>query len=180
MTTLKIPVTGVCGDRRVLRAWATVRDDAFGRRQLEHRWCRHTHGYACRKVGPAHARVTLFLHQAVHRHYHGPTPADHEIDHANRDKLDCTPENLRAVTHGANLVNAKLPRHNTTGFRGVSRHKPGGKWLAKVQVDNRGVNLGLYATPEAAAVAVNRAYAEHWPHVDPPNRITRRPPCTAS
>lgn len=52
-----------------------------------------------------------------------------------------------------NLDNIILRDSNTSGFRGVSFHKKAQKWVA--QIENRGGNnyIGLFSTPEEAAVA---------------------------
>lgn len=173
--TMRLAVTGIVGDRVVVRDWAVIRDDDFGRELLRHRWHLHNAGYARRRGPGGH----VFLHAVVYRHYFGALPRDREVDHVNRVKLDCTPENLRPLTHGENLTNSKLHRHNRSGFRGVSWHAPAGAWVATVSRAGRKRYLGLFDSPEAAAEAVNRFFARHWPHVEPPNRI-RRQPCIGS
>lgn len=54
-----------------------------------------------------------------------------------------------------------LRRSNTSGFRGVSLHRPTGKWSAEVWVDGKKLRLGLYGSKEDAARAVDAALIAH-------------------
>ncbi len=78
---------------------------------------------------------------------------DGEIDHRNRDRLDNRLCNLRLCTHAQNIRNRGIPRHNTSGFLGVSFHKASGRWRGHVQLNGKQYSAGYYATAPAAAVA---------------------------
>lgn len=73
-----------------------------------------------------------------------------EIDHINRNPLDCRKENLRICTRSQNLANRK----NWTGnYKGVS--KQGNKWRAQIKVNKKATYLGLFKTEEEAALRYN-------------------------
>jgi hypothetical protein len=48
--------------------------------------------------------VDTSLHQIVARHFHGPCPDGHEVNHKDADKSNNTPENLEYVTHAENMA----------------------------------------------------------------------------
>jgi hypothetical protein len=44
-------------------------------------------------------------------------------------------------------------KNNTSGYIGVTRHRPSGRWAASIGVEGRRRNLGLFDTPQAAHAA---------------------------
>ena len=52
------------------------------------------------------------------------------IDHINHNGLDNRKENLRICTNRQNSRNRKASKRNTSGIKGVSRHKLSNKWQA--------------------------------------------------
>lgn len=81
------------------------------------------------------------------------------VDHINGNTLDNQRINLRICTHQQNLCNRGSTRGNTSGFKGVVWHKHRRKWVAKIKVNYKTYHLGLYATPEEAHLAYQRAAA---------------------
>lgn len=63
-----------------------------------------------------------------------------EIDHINRDTLDCRKCNLRNATSSEQKANQKINKRNTSKFRGVSFSKSKRGWI----VDFRWKNVRLY------------------------------------
>lgn len=84
---------------------------------------------------------------------YGEWPVD-MIDHINGIRNDDRIENLRCATHAQNLRNRGKQRNNSSGFKGVYRHK--NAWRARINVDGRTVSLGLFPNPEEA----HQAYAQ--------------------
>jgi hypothetical protein len=72
------------------------------------------------------------------------------IDHIDLDMANDRIGNLRLATQAQNLANMRRGRTNTSGFKGVAWDKARGKWLASISIENRFVNLGRFADPQAA------------------------------
>lgn len=165
----QLPINGRCGKRRVVVGWAMVPDDDFTRTELlRWSWSLNIAGYPNR--GPVGIpRKIVFLHHVIYRQHHGEMPAGTVIDHIDRNPLNALPSNLRAVNPAINAANRGRQSNNTSGFQGVFWLKRERRWLAKIKAFGRYYHLGLYTDPKLAAAAVNRAYAEHFPQVPPPN-----------
>ena len=80
-----------------------------------------------------------------------------EVDHRNQDRLDVRKENLRVATRPQNSFNKQLPAHNKSGYKGVSWDKLSNRWVAKIEIEGRQLNLGRYKEKEEAALAYNKA-----------------------
>lgn len=106
-------------------------------------------------------------HRLVHELLIGPIPQGADIDHACGNRLCCAPDHLRAVTRKQNMENlGGAYRTSKSGIRGVSWHKPLGKWTARVQHDKKSIYLGLYDDIDEAAAVVAAARDELFTHND--------------
>jgi hypothetical protein len=73
------------------------------------------------------------------------------IDHINGNGLDNKLCNLREVTTQQNCQNIrKAPKHNTTGFMGVSYYKASKKYSAQISLGGKTKHLGYFISPEIA------------------------------
>lgn len=86
----------------------------------------------------------------------GAVPEGMDLDHACRNRLCVNPAHLRAATRSQNAINSKLRTDNTSGYKGVSLHRPTGKWTAYI-TSRENVDmpygrkfLGYYETAEDA------------------------------
>ena len=76
-----------------------------------------------------------------------------EIDHINRVRDDNRWVNLREATDAEQCWNSGKHANNTSGFVGVSWHKPLHKWRTQIQANTRKRRLGYFPTPELAHAA---------------------------
>lgn len=83
-----------------------------------------------------------------------------EIDHISRDTLDNRKSNLRRCTRSQNIANARLNARNSSGYRGVSRDKRTGRWIAQIQVRSSPRHIGVFDTPLEAALAYDAVARE--------------------
>lgn len=96
-------------------ASALVDDEDFAALS-EYHWCRHSRGYAKRRV---QGNVQILMHRQIM----GDAPADGlEVDHINRCKLDNRRSNLRWVTRSENVRNTGIRPDSGTRERHVHRH----------------------------------------------------------
>lgn len=72
------------------------------------------------------------------------------VDHINRNTLDNRRENLRIATNAQNQQNKKTPKHNTSGYRGVTWSAVAKKWQAAVSAEGKRYHIGYFECPEEA------------------------------
>jgi hypothetical protein len=115
--------------------------------------CHDKHGYIVIRIDnhlyKAHRLAWLYVY--------GEFPPD-ELDHINRHRDDNRISNLRVSNRKHNPKNTGMPRHNTSGVKGVYLHKASGRWHARIYDNNCCISLGFHDTLEKAAIA--RANAE--------------------
>jgi len=88
-------------------------------------------------------------HRLAWLYVHGVIPK--EIDHINGNGLDNRICNLREVTHQQNIHNlVRPPKHNSSGFMGVSFFKGTNRFSSYIQVDGKKRHLGYYDTAQEA------------------------------
>ena len=78
------------------------------------------------------------------------------IDHIDGNPRNNNIENLREATHAQNMKNSKIPKHNTSGIKGVywdARYK---KWIASCYVDNVHKHVGTFDDIVEAAIALDK------------------------
>lgn len=105
-------------------------------------------------------------HRVAWAIYNGEWPKDH-IDHINGNRADNRIVNLRVVSCSENLRNQKIRKNNKSGVMGVSWRSDAGKWVVRITVNSRLMNLGLFSSfDEAVAVrkAAEREYGYHENH----------------
>lgn len=138
METILIPLHGRAG----VVGHATV--DANDAHLAQHRWYRSNRGYVAAKIRRNGQRLSVLLHRMVME-----APRDREVDHINRDPLDCRRSNLRLCTRQQNTQNVG---GRSTGFpRGVRRRFA--SWEARIQIGGVERHIGKFDTMEEAAEA---------------------------
>lgn len=102
---------------------------------------------------------------------HGFLTGFHQTDHINGNGLDNRRANLRPATNSQNQANARIPRSNKSGFKGVWLHRPTGRFWAYIKVNRIRRHLGCFATAEEAAQAYDVAAIEAWGEYARPNLL---------
>jgi len=82
-------------------------------------------------------------HRLAWLYMYGHFPPD-QTDHINQDPSDNRLVNLRSVSFEKNMQNKKLPANNTSGLMGVGFCKRENKWLARITVSKKHIDLGYY------------------------------------
>lgn len=84
------------------------------------------------------------------------------VDHVNGNGLDNRRQNLRPAGKSGNAANSRIRSDNTSGYRGVTWHAGGRKWMAQVVAGGSLIYLGLFVDPiEAARAYDSAAIAQH-------------------
>jgi hypothetical protein len=141
----------------------------------KYKWCIHR-GYAARNIRDtsANSQVLISLHRTILERKLGRKLEPHEqTDHINRDKLDDRRENLRLATRSENSRNRVLQNNNTSGLRGVTKHRK--RWVAQISIDGKTVNLGTFDTKQEASEVYLQKYHEMH-HEYPPEIICENLP----
>jgi hypothetical protein len=135
----------------------TIVDDDIFELVSKMSWGISQSGYAIHHVWHKipQKRQTIFLHRLVN-----DTPDGEITDHINQDKLDNRKSNLRTVDKSVNAHNSKIPRNNTSGYKGVQWFKPHGLWSARIKVRGKTYHLGYFHDIEGAVAARKKAEAD--------------------
>lgn len=107
-----------------------------------HGWYFMNSGYAVATIKGKKVLLHRFIMSA---------PIGLEVDHVNGDKLDNRKNNLRLCTRQQNEVNKNPGKNNTSGFRGVVKHKNGFK--AQTYFMKKNIHIGYFKTEEEAVSA---------------------------
>lgn len=104
--------------------------------------------YAVRKIKSGGKAVTIRMHRVI-----AGTPEGLETDHVDGNGLNNRRANLRSATVAQNHYNIGRNARNTSGFKGVTRHKRDKRWAAHINIDGRKKFLGNFTSIEDAAQA---------------------------
>ena len=79
----------------------------------------------------------------------------YEVDHRDRNKLNCRRSNLRDIPHSHNIQNAPSPTGKK--YKGVYFRKSRNKYYSMIMYYGKHTFLGYFKTEEEAAIAYNEA-----------------------
>jgi hypothetical protein len=102
------------------------------------------------------------LHQEIWKYCNGSIPDGMIIDHANHNGLDCRLENLRLATPSQNKWNTVLPKHNSSGYKGVSARSDCNSFECRIKVNGKLLYLGSFKTALEAALAYDLAALSYF------------------
>lgn len=140
----------------------------------------HSNGYAFfqknwKQLDGSYKCETVYLQKLLAERFI-PVP-DHLKDHKkvwirfkNGNPLDCRVDNLEWSTL-SNVVRNTTKTDNKLGYRGVVRS--GKRFQAVIYKDRKAINLGVYDTPEEAAIAYNRKSIELFGKTKSLNKIKK-------
>lgn len=100
-----------------------------------------------------------FAHRLAWFYMTGEWPT--EIDHINCVRDDNRFCNLRIASRQENSANMRLKPSNSSGFKNVNFDKVKGKWVARVRIQGKRKNLGLFGSPEEAYAAWQKCAEPH-------------------
>lgn len=101
-------------------------------------------------------RKTIRMHRLIMQ-----TPDGMETDHINGDGLDNRRSNLRVCTKSENQHNQK-PRVGTfSKYKGVDFHKQSNKWRARIMLNSKHIQIGMFESELEAARAYNLSASIH-------------------
>lgn len=83
-------------------------------------------------------------------------------DHINGNTLDNRRTNIRFVTAQQNNHNHGRSKVNTSGYTGVRWEADRKKWLARIKINDKAINLGRYARLEDAIAAREAAEIKYF------------------
>ena len=109
-------------------------------------------GYLCTKL----KNKIYYLHRLAWFYVYKKWP-NNDIDHINRNKKDNRICNLRCVTRQQNLQN----RLDAVGVFQTTNKK---RWRARINSENKAINIGTFATKEEAVLAYQEARKIYHPY----------------
>lgn len=101
--------------------------------------------------------VAYQVHRLVWKWWYGYDPE--YVDHINGDRIDNRIDNLRNIPFNYNARNQKKRIDNTSGHSGINWHENSQKWVARVGINNKIINIGSFRTIDEA-VAARKEFVE--------------------
>lgn len=101
-------------------------------------------------------RNTIWIHRVILERMIGrELLVSERVDHIDGNGLNNKRDNLRLATHMQNMANQRIRSNNTTGYKGVTKTK--NKYRSRIGYNGKDIHIGIYDTPELAAIAYNNA-----------------------
>jgi hypothetical protein len=97
----------------------------------------------------------------MHRYIMGLEPSNSlVVDHIDGNTLNNTRANLRVCSLRENGLNSAKKFESASRYKGVQKWRK--SWAAAIKLDGKKVHLGCFDNEVMAAVAYNKAAAEHY------------------
>lgn len=96
------------------------------------------------------------LHRLIFLYHKGYLPEN--VDHNDRDILNCKIENLRDADKSQNAKNRTSAKNASSKYLGVCFKRQTSRWVVRIRVGypSKNKNVGYFTTEEMAALAYNR------------------------
>jgi hypothetical protein len=107
-------------------------------------------------------------HEYIH-HRILPRRPGFDVDHRDRDGLNCQRRNLRYLTRTGNNANQKKRAGLSSRYKGVTWDRRYSCWRAQIQCNRKHVTLGLFCMEFAAAHAYDAAARKFFGAAARPN-----------
>lgn len=132
----------------------------------ERRWYVDEHGYAVRRPrDPQNTSKRYYerLHRIIlERKLGRPLLPSEECEHIDTNPLNNHRDNLRVCNRQQNQRNRRAQSNSKSGYKGVSWCKQTSKWVARINVGNKALNLGRFINVTDAVKAYNTAATEYF------------------
>lgn len=128
----------------------TLVDDEDYAKTMQFLWRLDSKGYVCRCTRhPNIPRryICLYLHRYLLGLFDG---RDVLVDHRDGNPLNNTRANLRKCTRSQNSCNSKRNTRNKTGYKGVTRSRKVGRFLASITINGKVIRIGTFDNPADA------------------------------
>lgn len=122
------------------------------------RWCALKDDHAYYAVRSCHIDgkyLFLYIHTVIMN-----TPKGMEVDHIDRNGLNCQKYNLRNCFHNQNGCNRKA--WGSSKYLGVSVDRMGNRTRAQIMINRKTLHLGNFKTEEGAARAYDKKAKEFF------------------
>ena len=133
----------------------TVSDDQW-HRCMKHSWCKNPNDYFTSFIDGKITRLNKFIINAAE---------DELADHIDKNKLNNTTENLRAIDQTVNNHNKIKKIGASSQYIGVSKGKKSNKWKSEITKDGVRYNIGAFDSEIECAKKYNEKakelYGEH-------------------
>lgn len=111
--------------------------------------------YVVRRSG---AKEMYYLHRCIMN----VTDSKIDVDHKDRNGLNCRKQNLRLCTRSLNNANSIKQKNTTSQFKGVSWFKPAKMWRAYIGYGGKRFWLGYFHDEKQAARTYDAAAKKYF------------------
>lgn len=137
--------------------YAVVDDDDYNL-VSPYRWYYLKGGYARAEIfDGSKQRKRILMHRLILNASDGDV-----VDHINGNGLDNRKSNIRICTFTQNGQNRRPNINSSSTYKGVSFHRKHNKWTARIRVNGRLINIGLFESEIDAARAYDIMAIKHF------------------
>lgn len=125
-----------------------------------------------KKADGGYKTETIYLHKLIAEKFlsHTKSPKKKLVGAKNGNKLDCRIENL--VYRSRSVASRQRKTSSKVGYTGV--YKENNRYRAVISVNRKSIHIGMFATPEEAALAYNKKSKELYGDDGKINVISKR------